>query len=403
MSLMNDALRKKRSEKKHPSGADFLKTDTEPKSKSNIKTYGLVVIGLLICTIGGFFGYEYYSLSRPIAPQQPSPSVAATTLPPSQTEQASEVKNIQETESLEPVAAAAPIEQKSVTPATDVETKAQNQPLLKTESPKVANTEQKEAKPQPPAPEAKIEQVSRRVSSAPAPVIEPDGPVRPSQKSPVTQAASPKNIASNQNKTKSIAERFYRKGLSYHRQNDLEKAIPMYLAARKKNPNHTATSFNLASAYIQVGAFAEAHTILTDLHVKDPDNPEVLLNMAVVELGLDRPKLALAFLDRAEIKFAQPRYEVLFHQGTAHSRLGNFTEALAYYQKAANIAPEKARLSLNIAIAFDNLTQYNQAIEYYLIFLDQYNNLDPTEQNEIEKRVRELKAYLAQKQGTDIQ
>jgi Tfp pilus assembly protein PilF len=407
MSLMNDALRKKRSEKKQPSGADFLKTDPEPKTKSNIKTYGLIIIGLLICTIGGYFGYEYYSLSRPIAPPQPAPLIAATTPPPSQTEQTSELKSNQETEPVEPDQAVAPALQNKETTITEVESKAQARPLSETGLPKSAPAEKKETKPQAPVPnQKKATEASRQANSAPTPVIEPDGPP-PKPQSPKLslppKAATTMEPVPAPEASEPVAERFYRKGLSYHRQNDLEKAIPMYLAARKKDPQHTATSFNLASAYIQTGAFTEAQNILSDLHLKYPDNPEVLLNMAVVELGLDRPQQALSFLDRAEMKFAQPRYEVLFHQGTAHSRLGNFSEALDFYQKAARFAPEKARLSLNIAIAYDNLTQYDQAIAYYQMFLDQYQNLDAAERHEIEKRVRELKAYLAQKQGAATQ
>lgn len=403
---MNDALRKKQSEKKHPSGADFLKTDTEPISKSNFKTVVLVITGILVCAVGGYFGYEYYSLSRPLAPRQPSPLVAATTPPPPQADATPEVKSYPEAEPLEPEKTAAPITQESATRASEVESKAQTQAQVKTESPVAAAAEHKEAGPQPAVPKANPEKASRQAGSIPTPVIEPDGPApappAPKPSSP-QKAASPQALTPVQKKSESIAERFYRKGLSYHRQNNLDKAIPMYLAALKKDPNHTATAFNLASAYIQTGAFTEARNILTDIHLKEPDNPEVLLNMAVVELGLDRPEQALSFLDRAEMKFAQPRYEVLFHQGTAHSRLGNFLEALNFYEKAASIAPEKARLSLNIAIAYDNLTRYDQAIEYYLMFLDQYQNLEPAERREIEKRVRELKAYLGREQGAAMQ
>jgi len=401
MSLMNDALRKKRSEKKHPSATDFLKTDPESNSKSKIKMIGLVLIGLFICTIGGYFGYEYYSLSRPMTPHQPSPLVAATTPPPSQSEPAPEVGMNQAGDGHEPLKTDPPGEQNPDKPATEIAAKAQTDSRPQTETAKIEEDQPEDAKRQSPAALAKSETTSRQASPMPTPVIEPDGPAPapPSPKPPSPQkAATPRELSLAQNKPASIAERFYRKGLSYHRQNNLEKAIPMYLAARKKDPNHTATSFNLASAYIQVGAYAEAQTILSDLHVKEPGNPEVLLNMAVVELGMDHPEQALAFLDRAALKFVQPRYEVLFHQGTAHSRLGNFNQAITFYQKAARIAPEKARLSLNIAIAYDNLNQYDQAIEYYLSSLDQYQNLDLTERHEIEKRVRELKAYLAQTQ-----
>ena len=124
MSLMNDALRKKQSEKKHPSGADFLKTDSEPKTNSNFKMVGLVILGILICAVGGYFGYEYYSLSRPIAPRQPAPLVAATAPLPSHTEKPPEEKNSQAAEPLEPVETAAPIEQKSATPATEFRQKS---------------------------------------------------------------------------------------------------------------------------------------------------------------------------------------------------------------------------------------------------------------------------------------
>jgi len=406
MSLMNDALRKKRSEKKHPSGADFLKTDAEPKSKPNLKVYGLVIIGLLICTIGGYFGYEYYSLSRPMAPQQATPLVAATTPSSPQTEQSPPLQSDQEAELIEPVQTTAPTAQKPETAASAMQTKAQTPPRPKTESPEAAQAEPKEAKRQPPVPNATIEKASRPTSSGPEPVVEPDGTApapSPQKPSSPQKTLAKKEAAPAQKETVPIADRFYRKGLSYHRQNDLQKAIRMYLAARQKDPNHTATLFNLASAYIQVGAFAEAQAILADLHGNEPDNPEVLLNMAVVALGLDRPEQALELLDRADMKFDQPRYEVLFHQGTAHSRLNNFTEALGYYQKAETMAPTGSRLFLNIAIAYDNLARYDLAVEYYLAFINQHKNLDPAERGEIERRVRELKAYLAQKNGTASQ
>ncbi len=387
--------KKKQSENKHPSGTDFLKPDPEPKSKSNIRMYGLVMMGILICAVGGYFGYEYYSLSRPMMPQQPA-SLVATTMPPSaQTEQTAAEKDNQENKPVVPVKTAAPAVLKSEAPVREAETKPQTPPPLKSESPKVAPAEQKDTPVQPPGPEPKLEKAARQASTPPTPVIEPDGPTDPSPKSLATPKTTPqKDLAPTQITSDQIAERFYRKGLSYHRQDDLDRAIQMYLAARKKNPHHIATSFNLASAYIQVGAFSAAHTILTDLHLKEPDSPEVLLNMAVVELGLDRPEEALKLLERAEIKFPGPRYEILFHQGTALSRLGNFTEALARYQKAQRMAPPASRLPLNIAIAHDNLAQYDKAIEYYQSFLDQNKFLSTPERREIENRVRELIAFL---------
>ena len=401
MSLMNDALRKKRAENKHPSGADFLKTDPEPKSKKNYRFYSLVIIGMLICVLGGYFGYEYYSLSRPISPPQSS-ELIATSSPAAQAEpMATQESRPQPT----PVEPEAPVKQEAETLVASVETETQAPTPVEAETPIVAEpASQKKEPPQPPAAKPMPITASQQTQITPRPVVEPEGVMPAAQKTQQTQPnPAQKDLKSPENQAQAIAERFYRKGLSYHRQNNLDKAIQMYLAAHEQDPQHTATSFNLASAYIQVGAFAEAHTILSDLNRQEPDNPEILLNMAVVELGLDRPEQALRFLDRAEKGFSGPRYEVLFHQGAAHSRLGNFIEALTVYQRAEMLAPRKSRLSLNIAIAHDNLKQYNRAIEYYLMFLDQYEATRNTERREIENRVRELRTYLARQKGASTE
>ena len=232
----------------------------------------------------------------------------------------------------------------------------------------------------------------------PPPVVEPDETSPQAESSADTRPNPTETVAAAVNTgTDPVEERFYRKGLSYHRQDKLEMAIQMYQAVLKINPQHRSTRFNLASAYIQVAAFTKARTILVALNRQEPENPEILLNLALVEIGLDRPQQALIFLKSAEKGFGAPTFEILFHQGTAHSRMGDFETALALYQKAEKLAPENPRLWLNKAIVYDSLERYGQAVEHYQIFLERNTSLTSTERREIETRVRELKAYLAQK------
>jgi len=176
-------------------------------------------------------------------------------------------------------------------------------------------------------------------------------------------------------------------------------AIQMYQMVLKKNPHHPSTRFNLASAYIQVGAFTQARTILEELNQQEPGNPDILLNLAAAEIGLDRPEQALTFLESAEKEFAAPTFEILFHKGVAHSRMGEFETALTMYKKAERLAPENPRLWLNTAIVYDSMAQYDQAIDHYQIFLNKNTSLTSTEQREIQTRMRELKAYLSQEES----
>ncbi len=171
----------------------------------------------------------------------------------------------------------------------------------------------------------------------------------------------------------------------------------MYQAVLKRNPDHRSTRFNLSSAYIQMGAFTEARTILEELNRQEPENPDILLNLAVVEIGLDRPEEALTLLESTEKSNVAPTFEILFHKGAAYSRMGDFETALTMYRKAERLAPENPRLRLNTAIVYDSLSQYDQAIGHYQIFLDTNTSLAATERREIETRMRELKAYIMRK------
>ena len=82
MSLMNDALRKKKNEKKHPPGPEFLKNDSEKKSKNKVRLYGIAAIVLLVCATASYYLYEMMSLSRPMVPAQQSPLLAEPRVSP---------------------------------------------------------------------------------------------------------------------------------------------------------------------------------------------------------------------------------------------------------------------------------------------------------------------------------
>ena len=392
MSLMNDALRKKKNENKHPSGTVLFKEDPERKTKSKVRIYGIAAIVLLVCAMAGFYLYEMIFLSKPMSPALQSPLVAEPRVSPPE-EPVSAGQDSSMPASSETVAYIDPLPEKQLTPSkTTVMEPASPalEPDVRIAVPAAAPLKTVEQ----PLPE-KTQESRRPKKTVPPPVIEPD------EISPQSESAGNTNLNQTEKTVTPIntgadsaEELFYHKGLSYHRQNKLEMAIQMYQAVLKKNPEHRSTRFNLASAYIQVAAYTEARTILLDLNRQEPENPEILLNLAVVEIGLDRPEEALAFLDSAEKRVAAPTFEILFHKGAAHSRMRDFETALSMYRKAERLAPGNPRLWLNTAIVYDSLTQYDQAINHYQFVLDSNTSLTTTERREIETRVRELRAYL---------
>lgn len=397
MSLMNDALRKKKNENKHPSGTEFFKDDSERKAKSKVRTYGIAVIALLVCAMAGFYLYEMISLSKPMSPALQPPLMAEPRVsPPEEPVSAGQDSNMPA--SSETVAPKDPLPEKQAIPSkttamepakSELESKVQKAaPVaepLKTVSQPAAEKKQQSTFPKKTVPPPVIE------PEAVSPQPEPAGDTNLNQ---TEKTVTPINMGADP-----VEELFYQKGLSYHRQNKLEMAIQMYQAVLKRNPDHRSTRFNLASAYIQVASYSEARTILEDLNRQEPGNPEILLNLAVVEIGLDKPEEALVFLDSAEKSVTAPTFEILFHKGAAHSRMGDYETALTMYQKAERVAHGNPRLWLNTAIAYDSLAQYNQAIDHYQLFMDSNTSLTTTERHEIQTRIRELKAYLLRKEN----
>jgi len=392
---MHDALRKKKKEKKHPSGTELFKDDSGQKPRSRVRTYGIAGIVLLVCIIAGFYLYEMMSLSRPMTPALQSTLVAEPRFSPPEKPVFSGQDSGMPASS-ETAISADHLPEKQVTPSktTVMEpTSPAPEPEVQKAAPATAPLKKAE---QPLSEKAQKATIQKR--TVPPPVIEPEEIItqpEPAGNTNLNQAEQAVTVVNTG--IDPAEELFYRKGLSYHRQNKLELAIQMYQAVLKRNPDHRSTRFNLSSAYIQMGAFTEARTILEELNRQEPENPDILLNLAVVEIGLDRPEEALTLLESTEKSNVAPTFEILFHKGAAYSRMGDFETALTMYRKAERLAPENPRLRLNTAIVYDSLSQYDQAIGHYQIFLDTNTSLAATERREIETRMRELKAYIMRK------
>jgi len=187
---------------------------------------------------------------------------------------------------------------------------------------------------------------------------------------------------------------FYKRAVRYHKSNDLKKAIQMYEKIVSKNPDFDAARFNLSAAYIQESMFSKAYPVLNYLQQKDPGNSEILLNLAIVEIGLNNPDSAIKFLKLAETKENRPDFAVYFHLGIANSKLDNFTDALTWYNKAKNIEPRNPNLLFNLGIVYERLNEYNQAVNHYEGSLKYGDSFSLEQRLYLNDRIQVLKRFL---------
>jgi tetratricopeptide (TPR) repeat protein len=189
-------------------------------------------------------------------------------------------------------------------------------------------------------------------------------------------------------------EHFYDKAVRYHRSNELSKAILMYQEVLKENPKHYDARFNLASASLRASLFPEAYNILEKLHKQDPANPQILLNLAIAEIGLKRPQKAILHLDKAALLDNKPQFEIFFNRGVVLSRLGKLEKAESCYKKAEALNPGNPQLIFNLAVIYDKLQRYRTALKYYGAFLKNEGASSALEKKEVENRVKTIRIYL---------
>ena len=385
MSLLNDALRKRTNEDKgkEPGFIDrrhFVKQHVNGRKISRI--FGLpLLLGSLVFGGWYFWGTLSAQIDSPIAASNISKDINVNKSNHIAELNKDHIEEIApEPEMLKPLGEITPTEDSAETDTIkkiDPPTKSQPEKVTPPLTQKVAK-EIRKAKPASPPPTREAEKKPFRVKK------------KVPRNSPKTKSEP---VSSQQE------ARFLQKAIRYHRQGKFNQAIQMYRQVLRVKPDHRDALFNLASAYIQLKAYSEALPLLKKLRRYDHGNPEVLVNLAIVEIGMGNSAEAIDLLDLAAKQYEEPKFEICFHRAAALSRLGRLEEALRSYKKAEELNPKHPTLNFNLAVLCDKLHKYNEAVNYYGVFVQQSDNLPQDEEKKIESRVRSLRAYLAGNQS----
>lgn len=370
MSLLNDALRKKDWELEQIKKVNLLKDKPKPRNRG-MRRFSVLVIFIVLSSALAFLGVWYGFLSAD---------------PPSE-------------------------ELQLVNTYVFTEEKAHNKPAR---PPKPLQIPLKEEPKAPPIIASTMERKDQKIDKKTSEKNETSKnhhikTTTPTKKETL-KAKEERNNEQSQNVQKAVEtpapssrrteDLFYKKAVSYHRQNKLEMAIQMYLEVLAGNPEHPDALLNLSSAYIQSSAFSKARPLLKKLRSSDPGNPQVLLNFAIVEIGLGRPNKAITYLERSEGLTEEPQFEIYFHRGVALSHLDELGEALTWYKRAEKLSENNPLLLFNMAVAYDKLERYDEALRYYVALL---NNADAplsvNEKKKVEDRIGVLRMFLARRES----
>jgi tetratricopeptide (TPR) repeat protein len=189
-------------------------------------------------------------------------------------------------------------------------------------------------------------------------------------------------------------DRFFQKALQLHRDGRIEDAITIYQDILRHMPDHFDAVCNLSSAYIELADFSSAYNLLTKYPDSGSADARLLLNLAIAETGLGRNTDAIDHLNKINSADEDLNFRKYFHLGVAAGRMGNSEEALASYKHAEEIRNNHPSLLYNLAILYDRLFRYDEALNYYSRYLAA-GPAAPDETAAVKIRIQKLQTYIS--------
>jgi tetratricopeptide (TPR) repeat protein len=186
---------------------------------------------------------------------------------------------------------------------------------------------------------------------------------------------------------------FLQRAVQLHREARLETALMMYKKALALNPSNPEALFNMASIYITMARYHDAYEILSALANMDKPDAKTMLNLAVAEIGLEKYSDALLHLDNPDASDPALLFEISFHRGVALSRMGRPDDAIKNYKEAEKINSNNPALLLNMAVLYDRYGRYSVAVDYYTKLINS-DSSRPGEMGVYKGRIEQLSAHL---------
>jgi Flp pilus assembly protein TadD len=134
-------------------------------------------------------------------------------------------------------------------------------------------------------------------------------------------------------------------------QEELRKATQYWGNIYAKDPSDGEVAYNYARNLKALGEKQQALMVLQSSVDMNPQHKGILSEYGRLALEFDQISLAQKMLERADDPL-HPDWRVVSARGTVFAKQGQYAEAIPFYERALELAPEKASVLNNLALAY---------------------------------------------------
>lgn len=131
----------------------------------------------------------------------------------------------------------------------------------------------------------------------------------------------------------------------------LRKATEYWGTVYAKDPSDGEAAYNYARNLKAMGEKQQALMVLQSSIDMNPQHRGILSEYGRLALEFDQISLAQKMLERADDPL-QPDWRVVSARGTVFAKQGLYSEAIPFYERAMQLAPDKASVLNNLALAY---------------------------------------------------
>jgi Flp pilus assembly protein TadD len=133
-------------------------------------------------------------------------------------------------------------------------------------------------------------------------------------------------------------------------QTELQKATAYWGKQAAANPSDPRAAVNYAKNLKAMGAKREALQALQQAHATNQNDREIASEYGRLALEHDQVTLAQKLLEQADDQ-ANPDWRILSARGTVLAKQGKHSEAIDFYERAKELAPDQPSVLNNLAMA----------------------------------------------------
>ncbi len=173
-----------------------------------------------------------------------------------------------------------------------------------------------------------------------------------------------------------------------------EASVYLYKKALEKEPDNINVLFGLGSLYQKLHQTDQARTMYKKVLALEPRHQNALNNYIVL-MSSESPKNAL--IDLNNLEKTNPDFSPVQAQiGMVLANIGDYPAAEQHLRRAVLLSPEIVNYRYNLAVVYDHMGAYENAIDMYKQVLKFHTAEDPLPQKPeyIYSRVNYLQALL---------